>query len=362
MQHYYLVTSHNQAKFLAPAIDSIKNQYRALPEFEETARVLILDDASRDDTDAVLARLTKQFSNIAAQKLEPSGVIGKNRNLLLDWYTASPRDTDGFVMFLDGDDLLTPGHLKAKLRMFQAQPELDCVGGQVRLFYEGPTLPHTVRTFSTDPETQAIANIFECHFYVSNAMFRRKVFDNPAVRFPETKTSEDWLFFAQHQLNKRHSDAVTLLYRRHTWNVTNLPQENGYVASVRKAARTVELLKMGMVPTERACEILDLVSYLSFQVSDTWAQGHAVSTYHNENRMPWFSYLRERPGVVANWSEHRKEIVALFAQMLDSNDRVRAHPPVKLRKFLDAILAAADQEALHALSWAGAPALVLDAP
>ncbi len=338
MRQHYLVTTYNHRPFLEQMLASIRAQYPTLEDFRQQASVLVIDDVSRDGTQQLLLDLAAKHPNVQVHLNESNQGIGPNRNFLLDWLCAGALAADDMVLFVDGDDLLTTTHLRDKLSLFAAEPRLQCVGGQLELFYEDGSPSCVVDTFSTDPDVQAIANLFECHFYISNAMFRASVFQDPKVRFPETPTSEDWLFFALHPMVKRHCREVTLRYRRHAHNLTT-HDFGDEVFRLRRSVRTLGLLRIGMHPSDRDCQLLDLVGYLSFR--SRWQGARPVPV---DCHMPWFNYVGRRTDVVSQWVGLRQEVHALFARMKVHNERVTPHPSVKFGNYLDQLLRSADTE------------------
>ena len=351
--HHYLVTTYNNERHLPEMLASIIRQYPTLDAFRQSARVLVIEDRSTDGTHQVLVNLAYEHPNMHVHFNERNQGIGRNRNDLLDWaYSDIPGHEcvrlGDFVLFVDGDDVLTPTHMADKLAVFAENPMVDVVGGQLELFYGDGAQRHVVDTFSTDPDVLAIANLFECHVYVSNALFRGAVFRSPAVRFPETPVSEDWLFFARHQLTVRHVPQVTLQYRRHQANVTQA-SATGQVAELRHMAHRLSALHMGMHLSARDCELVDLVGYLSFRIR--WAGNRFVPA---DARMPWFGYLASRPGIFLAWPTLRLELIELFDRLRAHNQRVTGYSTVKLDGFLTALLARADQEVSEAFARAQA--------
>lgn len=341
--HHYLVTTYNNARHIPAMLASIIAQYPSLAVFRQQARILVIEDCSTDDTRNVLVSLACEHPNLHIQFNDRNQGIGRNRNDLLDWaYNDIPGQErvrlGDFVLFVDGDDVLTPTHMSDKLAVFAADPMVEVVGGQLELFYEDGTPAHPVDTFSTDADVLAIAGIFECHTYVSNALFRGSVFRSPGVRFPETATSEDWLFFAQRQLHVRHIPEVTLRYRRHSANVT-FGEADGHIVELRHMAHRLAALHMGLHLTARDCELVDLVGYLSFR--SRWAGQHFEPA---DAHMPWFAYISGRPGIFTAWPALRRELVDLFGRMRAHNWRVTGYSTAKLDSFLTAMLARADEE------------------
>ncbi len=345
--HFYLVTTYKHEAYFPAMLESLRKQYDTLSDFRRHARVLVVDDCSPDGTAQVLKDAESKHPNVEVFVNPVNRGIGFNRNFLLNWLCSRSPSPDDFVLFVDGDDLLPEGSVVRKVEAFRGEPDLQVVGGQLGVFYgnDVANVAH-VNTFPVDPQVQAIANIFECHFYVSNALFRASVFLDGAVRFPETPTSEDWLFFTLHQLRQRHIPDISLFYRRHDHNLTTAPIDGGLVFGLRRQARALSLLRMGMFPSVRDIELLDMVGYLSFRMrwfADQMAPQPQVY-------MPWFQLLGKRPDIRAEWPSLRAELRGLFDRMLAHNNRVPGFPQGKLSAYLEAILRMADQEVAAVLS------------
>lgn len=340
--HYYLVTTYNHGSYFRAMLSSIMEQYECLTEFERQARVFVLDDASTDNTAALLHSVQLEFPEcVFVHVNRHNRGIGFNRNFLLNWLNTCALGPADVVSFVDGDDILPKSSVQARLRALEAEPALQCVGGQLAVFFGDDTkVLSRVDTFPLDPDIQAIANIFECHFYVSNALFRAEVFKDPTIRFPETPTSEDWLFFATHPLRKRHVPDVTLHYRRHQNNLTSVLSDGALVADIRRQARIASLLRIGVLPTQNECELMDLVSYLSFQMR--W-QGTGM-TPSPRVEMPWFQKLKNRQGIEQAWPALRDELSRFLEAVALHNDRIPAFHGVKLRAYFAALMELADKE------------------
>lgn len=339
--HHFLVTTYKHADYVEAMMASLVAQYGSEAEFHRNSKVLILDDASPDATSEVLRMLAARHPNIEIFVNEQNRGIGFNRNFLLEWWVSRSPSASDFVLFVDGDDLLPVGALDAKLNAFSRDPSLQVVGGQLGQFFGlDSDKVQPIRTFPVDPMVQPIANIFECHFYISNATFRASVFLDRAVRFPETPTSEDWLFFTMHPLKKLHLPEVTLLYRRHGHNLTTTYTNGEMVFDIRRQARTLSLLSIGIMPSKRDCELLDLIGYLSFQLA-WFGTSHL---YQPEVRMPWFSLLSENKMARITWTKLQEEIRALLDRIVEANDRIQHFDPVQLRAYTKAILQAANTE------------------
>jgi glycosyltransferase involved in cell wall biosynthesis len=92
-----IITSHNQAQFIRDAVDS------ALAQTYSDKEIIVVDDASSDGSQSILEqygdaiRLVKVEKNVGASRARNVGI---------------GIATGGFLVFLDGDDLLVPWALE----------------------------------------------------------------------------------------------------------------------------------------------------------------------------------------------------------------------------------------------------------
>jgi len=118
---------HNGALFLRPQLESILEQLRADDE------LIVVDDASQDDTAAILARTD-----------DPRLRLHRNeRNLgVLATFEKALRLARGEILFLsDHDDLWLPGKVEKIMAVFEARPSVTMVATDARLIdAEGRTL------------------------------------------------------------------------------------------------------------------------------------------------------------------------------------------------------------------------------
>lgn len=95
-----LVPAHNAARYIEPCLRSLLDQAAGDPGIE----VLVLDDASSDDTGAILERLAAAHpGQLRVLRAPRNGGISAARNRLLAEATAR------HLWFVDADDVLLPG-------------------------------------------------------------------------------------------------------------------------------------------------------------------------------------------------------------------------------------------------------------
>jgi glycosyltransferase involved in cell wall biosynthesis len=96
-----IVPIHNVADYLVECLDSILSQ--SFADFE----VVAVDDASTDDSPALLDRYAASHGRISAVHLNANVGLGTARNMAMQWAGAP------YLLFVDSDDALAPGALQA---------------------------------------------------------------------------------------------------------------------------------------------------------------------------------------------------------------------------------------------------------
>jgi hypothetical protein len=124
-----IVPSYNYGSLLEGCVDSILSQEGA------EVRVLVIDDCSPDDTQAVAAALAERDARVQYVRNEQNlGLIGTaNRGL---------RWADGeFVVLLSADDVLAPGALGRAIAVMDEHPGVGMVYGPAPYWYAGRERP-----------------------------------------------------------------------------------------------------------------------------------------------------------------------------------------------------------------------------
>jgi glycosyltransferase involved in cell wall biosynthesis len=116
-----VVPSYNHARFVGTAIDSALAQDRAPDE------ILVVDDGSTDGTREVLERYR---GRVAVHLREHAGVVAV--------YNAATTLASGqFIAFLESDDALEPGYLRAALASLARDPDCRWVSTARRVIDPG---------------------------------------------------------------------------------------------------------------------------------------------------------------------------------------------------------------------------------
>lgn len=125
-----LMTAHNVAGYIEQAVTSVLRQ--TWPRLE----LIVVDDASNDETWAILQRLAKSEANLRCLRLNTNLGTYFAKNYAL---TVAQGD---FIFFQDGDDLCHPDRIRLGMHELN-QPGVVCVRGAYSrvLFPSGQVIP-----------------------------------------------------------------------------------------------------------------------------------------------------------------------------------------------------------------------------
>jgi GT2 family glycosyltransferase len=123
-----VMASYNKGRWVRNAVLSAARQGAGV-------EVIVVDDASTDDSPRIISRLAEEFGNIRFVALERNrgGSHCRNRGL------AEARGE--FVLFLDADDLLLEGCVDGRLRIARQRPDHDAWIFPMRTFVKDPGKP-----------------------------------------------------------------------------------------------------------------------------------------------------------------------------------------------------------------------------
>ncbi len=185
-----LIPAHNVALYLPACLSSIFSQLPA------EAELLLLNDASTDDTDHIVAQYQQKYSDQMRVLSYPKPIgVAAARNALID---AANGD---YLWFIDADDLLTPDAI-AEFMAIIGQHDVDLVLCDFSVLRTKTKLSHRLRgkqsekTFvgaqkviSTDKSMLAAGLLRSKNLQVWSKIGRRGLWKK--IRFPEGRVFED---------------------------------------------------------------------------------------------------------------------------------------------------------------------------
>lgn len=139
----------NEEAFLQEAVDSVLSQ--TFKEWE----LLVVDDGSTDGSSEIAykaARRLPQKIHLLEHERHGTRGMSASRNLGLKYARGE------YVLFLDGDDVLTPTALSEQVALMEAHPEVGTVYGPMRWWFGWDGDPHEQRRdftqkLSQEPDT-----------------------------------------------------------------------------------------------------------------------------------------------------------------------------------------------------------------
>jgi glycosyltransferase involved in cell wall biosynthesis len=139
-----VVPCYQYGRFLRECVSSVLTQGAG------EVRVLIIDNASTDDTADVARQLAAEDKRV--QVVVNPRNIGATRsyNMGVEWASAE------YFLLLDADDLLAPGCLARALAIMEAHPELSFTYGFEALLFPDGTI-HEPKTAAHDTQWQIVS-------------------------------------------------------------------------------------------------------------------------------------------------------------------------------------------------------------
>jgi hypothetical protein len=129
-----VISCFNYGRFLPQAVGSAREQEGVVVD------VIIVDDASTDDSLAVARELEQRHHNVAVLAHE------KNQGVVKTFNDGARRAEGEFVVRLDADDLLVPGSLSRATEVARAYPTVGLVYGHPLHFTDSPPAPRLKAT------------------------------------------------------------------------------------------------------------------------------------------------------------------------------------------------------------------------
>jgi GT2 family glycosyltransferase len=125
-----VIPCYKYSRYLRGCVESVIGQR------DVNVRILIIDDASPDDTAEVGASLAAQYPQVEFRRhVTNAGHIATYNEGLLSWSKSA------YCMLLSADDLLAPGALTRAVSIMERDPSIGMVYGRAIHFYNESELP-----------------------------------------------------------------------------------------------------------------------------------------------------------------------------------------------------------------------------
>lgn len=208
-----IIPTYNSAPFLATAIDSVLAQ--TYPDVE----VIVVDDGSTDDTQAIIAHYDQQIRYIHQENRGPAAARNTG-------FHASQGD---YLLFLDSDDLIPPDKLELQVAFLAQQPDVGLVYSAWQEIDEDNTrLLGEVRPGIQGFILKALLRR-KFFFFPSAAIIRRKCLERVGLFNESMRWSEDadlWMRLARAGYAFGYMDAILLQRRIHKSSLSSRVSTN----------------------------------------------------------------------------------------------------------------------------------------
>jgi glycosyltransferase involved in cell wall biosynthesis len=125
-----VIPSYNYGRYLTRCVESVVSQR------DVDVRVLVIDDASNDETELVARALALRHDNVKYTRHPTNeGHIATFNEGVIEWASAD------YTLLLSADDLLTPGALARAANVFAGRTNVGLVLGQAIVIEDGEPLP-----------------------------------------------------------------------------------------------------------------------------------------------------------------------------------------------------------------------------
>jgi glycosyltransferase involved in cell wall biosynthesis len=200
------MSTHNGAKYLREAVDSILGQSCADLEF------IIIDDGSTDGTADVLGAYSDPRIRVLRQE---------NRGLTRSLNRGIREARGVFIARQDSDDFSLPGRLAKQAEFLSAHPEVALVGTAMNVVAEQGEL---LATFRQPCDAETIMSSLRKHNCIchGSVMFRRACFEQAGGYREEFSATQDydlWLRFSE-LFHLANLDEPLYAYRFTTGSIT----------------------------------------------------------------------------------------------------------------------------------------------
>jgi hypothetical protein len=219
-----IVPCHRYGHFLKQCVDSVLTQSAV------SVRVLIIDDASPDNTAEVASKLARSDARVSLVRHESNKGHIATYNEGIDWVRAD------YLLLLSADDYLLPGALSRATRLMDKHPEIGFTFGNVIVLHEqgGRELTDLLRC--KDGKRVFSGSEFMVQSGVRNLVFTptavvrtklQKQLGGYLSELPHSGDMEMWLRLAAHgsvgfiespqAVRRRHACNMSLGYMTQGW-------------------------------------------------------------------------------------------------------------------------------------------------
>jgi glycosyltransferase involved in cell wall biosynthesis len=211
-----IIPNYNHSQFVAKAIDSVLAQGDGLSE------LIVIDDASTDDSVAVIEAALRGHSNARLLRNEA------NRGTIATLNRGIGEARGDFVLLAAADDIYLPGMLASCLRAFELHPDAAFVCGTPLIEWSDGSLLRVELPFGNTARHVPPNEVVRCAsrqnvlFFTGAALLRREAIVAAGGLIPELRWHADWLLdfvlALRHGFYHLPQDCCVMKYSPHSYS------------------------------------------------------------------------------------------------------------------------------------------------
>jgi CTP:molybdopterin cytidylyltransferase MocA len=241
-----IIPAYRAAESIAATLDSVLAQTFA--DWE----IIVVNDGSPDSEELEKALEPYRDRIVYLRQANQGSSAARNTGI---------RAARGkYIAPLDADDMWYPEHLTAQVTMLEADPSIDMVYADARIFGDAPEAGRTVMELSPSAGDVTFERLVkrQCNAHLCVSVCRRETLLRFGLFDPALQRGEDidmWLRIARQGGRIAYQRRVLGQYRRHAGSNSADPVVTleGFLAALAKAARDPNLTDTQREAVERQC-------------------------------------------------------------------------------------------------------------
>ncbi|MDR3063464.1 MAG: glycosyltransferase [Methanobrevibacter sp.] len=253
-----IIPTFNREKYIETAIDSIINQTIGFENIE----LIIVDDASTDNTQSIIESYAKKYSNIKSEYLkENSGYAGKPRNIGINLASSE------YLMFLDSDDYFEEDACEFLYNKMKNE-EINIIIGTCNVHKNDKIISGTPEYFK-NKNVLKFENLHENKEFLkflelvapkmSMIIFKKSFINEHHIRFNEEIPGQDTVFIVETLLNAKKilylTDFVVYNYISHENSITTTRTKKYFEGLVKSEELVFNIFKKQNLEEYYKCHI-----------------------------------------------------------------------------------------------------------
>jgi hypothetical protein len=243
-----VIPAYQAAQYIAATLNSVLAQ--TFTNYE----IIVVNDGSPDtkQLESALEPYRNRISYVLQENQGPAGA----RN------TGIRMARGEYVALLDADDLWDPGHLAAQVAVLQADPSIDMVYADARIFGGVPEEGRTVMEFCPSEGDVTFESLLSrrCTVHICVSLVRRQTLLDTGpfdTAFRGTEDIDMWLRIARRGGHISYQRQVLGSYRRRSGSLSADPARliEGLLAVLSKAAHDPDTTPAQLALIEQQCEL-----------------------------------------------------------------------------------------------------------